>query len=185
MTDQERIQIGQWVRDYTAPLLQRAQYLLDDEDEAQDLVQETFLTACDALSRFEGKSSPLTWLTQILRHKVMDRYRKHYRGEGTISLEQYFDGVGNWLDPRVTQPWESASEEELNLDNEDFARTFSQCLEALPPKWKQVIKLYYLAEEETGSICQDLSLSPTYLWKLLQRGRMQLRACLESRWFHA
>ena len=59
MTDQERIQIGQWVRDYTAPLLQRAQYLLDDEDEAQDLVQETFLTACDALSRFEGKSSPL------------------------------------------------------------------------------------------------------------------------------
>ena len=115
----------------------------------------------------------------------MDRYRKHYRGEGTISLEQYFDGAGNWLDPRVTQPWESASEEELNLDNEDFARTFSQCLEALPPKWKQVIKLYYLAEEESKSICQDLSLSPTYLWKLLQRGRMQLRACLESRWFHA
>lgn len=185
MTDQERSTLAQWVKDYTAPLLQRARYLLGDDEEAQDLVQETFLAACSALPSFSGKSTPLTWLTQILRHKAMDRYRQRYRGEATISLDQFFDETGAWRDTSVLLPWEDEAETASLRTNEAFASAFTHCLEALPEKWKQVLKLYYLAEEEAKVICQDLALTPTYLWKLLQRGRLQMRACLDAHWFHA
>ena len=49
---------------------------ISDEEQARDLVQETFLAALEKVDKFEGKSSERTWLTAILRNKIIDVYRK-------------------------------------------------------------------------------------------------------------
>src|ERR1700712_4157044 len=49
---------------------------LNDEELAKDLVQETFLAALQKVDKFEGKSSERTWLTAILKNKIIDVYRK-------------------------------------------------------------------------------------------------------------
>src|ERR1700712_5679287 len=53
---------------------------LNDEEQAKDLVQETFLAALQKADKFEGKSSERTWLTAILKNKIIDVYRKKSSG---------------------------------------------------------------------------------------------------------
>jgi len=42
---------------------------------------------------------------------------------------------------------------------------------------------YYLQEKKAATVCQEMGINTTNLWKILQRSRMQLRVCLENNWF--
>lgn len=68
-------------------------------------------------------------------------------------------------------------------DNTEFNDTLENCIDRLPPKWKLLVKLYYLQEKKAIEICQEIGLTTTNLWKVLQRSRLQLRECLERNWF--
>lgn len=60
---------------------------------AEDLVQETFLAALKSRSPFSGKSSQRTWFVGILRHKIYDHYRNHYRERaGRVDCNPTNDG---------------------------------------------------------------------------------------------
>lgn len=63
-------ELERWVDDYSQILLDRAYYMLSDKEDAKDVVQEVFFSAYKSRDSFQGKSSPLTWLTSILHHKV-------------------------------------------------------------------------------------------------------------------
>jgi len=65
-----------WVERYANQLYSYAFNRLDHEEQARDLVQETFLAALERLSQFQGNSSERTWLTAILKYKIIDIYRK-------------------------------------------------------------------------------------------------------------
>src|SRR5258708_39575098 len=66
----------QWVEAHVDYLYAYAITRINDEEQARDLVQETFLAALEKVNTFEGKSSERTWLTAILRYKIIDVYRK-------------------------------------------------------------------------------------------------------------
>ncbi len=175
-------EITLWVEQYSEPLLNRAFYLLSDRTEAMDMVQEVFLTAHLAYDNFQSKCEPLTWLHSILRRKVADFYRYKYRGQTqTISLDHFFDESGSWIDSGVAHPWEE--EIDTSKEKEELQGVFDDCLNRLPMKWKLLVKLYYLQEKTSSDICQELDLTKTNLWKILQRCRLQLRECLETNWF--
>lgn len=70
MTKNETIR--SWIDQYSGQLLRRAVYLLSDRVEAEDVVQEVFISAFSSYESFEGKSQPLTWLMTILNRKVAD-----------------------------------------------------------------------------------------------------------------
>ncbi|WP_336690067.1 MULTISPECIES: RNA polymerase sigma factor [unclassified Chryseobacterium] len=181
MTKNETIK--NWIDQYSGQLLRRAVYLLSDRVEAEDIVQEVFISAFSSYESFEGKSQPLTWLMTILNRKVADFYRKKYKSEPQISLDHFFDETGSWKNDDVLNDWNAENKETELLDDTDFNITLEDCLEELPIRWKLPMKMYYLQEKKAPEVSQELNISTTNLWKILQRSRMQLRECLEFNWF--
>lgn len=172
-----------WVERYSESLLKRAMYLLSDKDDAKDVVQEVFLSALSSYDSFEGKSQPLTWLNTILQRKVADFYRKKYKSEPQIKLDHFFDDTGSWKSNDVLNDWNVSNKESELLDDQDFNKTLEDCIEELPSRWKIPLKMYYLQEKKAPDVSQELDISTTNLWKILQRSRMQLRECLDFNWF--
>lgn len=172
-----------WVEQYSEPLLKRAIYLLSAREDAEDIVQEVFISAFSSFDSFKNESKPLTWLYTILKYKVADFYRKKYKTEPQIRLDHFFDETGSWKNNNnIMNNWDVSAENEL-LDNKDFLKTLNDCIEDLPSRWKIPMKMYYLEEKKASEVSQEMNISTTNLWKILQRGRMQLRECLEFNWF--
>src|SRR5580693_110981 len=95
----------QWVAAHADYLYAYAISRINDEEQAKDLVQEAFLAALQKTGSFEGRSSERTWLTAILKNKIIDAYRKKssgLRSTETAAAEQeqneFFDqDTGHWL----------------------------------------------------------------------------------------
>ena len=173
----------QWISDYSKPLLQRATYLLSNKEDAEDLVQEVLIAAYNSFENFKEDSKPKTWLMGILKNKVADYYRSKYKTEPNISLDHFFDTSGNWKTKDVINDWNISENETALLNNKSFNQTLEKCIDELPQKWGILVKLYYLDEKKAPDVSQELNISTTNLWKILQRSRMQLRTCLETKWF--
>ncbi len=178
-------ELEKWVDDYSKNLLDRAYYLLSDKEDARDVVQEVFLSAYKSKDSFQGKSSPLTWLTSILHHKIADIYKKRYNGTPQpFSFETFFDKHGEWIEPDVADPWkEDEFAVSTLLDNNNFCDILNQCLGRLPRQWLMVVNKCYLQEQKAAEICRELNLTTANYWKLLQRSRLQLRKCIDVHWF--
>lgn len=170
-----------WIQLYSESLIQRAVYLLSDKEEALDLVQDVFLAAYSSYQDFQEKSSPHTWLNNILNNKVADFYRKKYKHPVSVNFDYFFDETGSWRNDDVLNDWDYDSEN--ILDNKDFNKSLEECLDELPQRWKLPVKLYYLQEKKAPEVCQEMGFTSTNLWKILQRSRLQLRECLEFNWF--
>src|ERR1700737_4646580 len=69
-------------------LLRVAVLQLWDSDLAEDVVQDTLLAALQGASGFSGRSSLKTWLTGILKHKIVDAIRKKGRGPAMASFDE-------------------------------------------------------------------------------------------------
>ena len=171
-------------------LLRVARLQLRDEALAEDVVQETLLAAL-AGSGFSGKSSLRTWLTGILKHKIVDAIRKKQReptvasafGDADSELDiEDFDGLfkdnGGW----ETKPadW---GDPDASLNRSQFFDVMDLCLEKLPPNTARVFIMREVMELETGEICKELTITANNLWVILYRARMSLRECLERNWF--
>ncbi|MDO4228480.1 MAG: sigma-70 family RNA polymerase sigma factor [Capnocytophaga sp.] len=174
-------QFAYWVDEYADKLLQHAIFMLSDRVDAEDIVQEVFITAYTSREKFQQKSQPLTWLKGILNHKIADFYRQKYKNT-QISFDYFFDENGEWQPNQGFKEWEDASNTTLTDDN-DFLRTLEKCLEKLPEKWRILVKMCYLEEKKSDEICQETAVSTTNYWKILQRSRLQLKECLELNWF--
>src|SRR5436190_21724511 len=70
---------GRWLDDHGDYLFKYASFRLRDDTAAEDAVQETFLAALKAYRKFEGRGSERTWLVGILKHKIIDHFRKALR----------------------------------------------------------------------------------------------------------
>jgi RNA polymerase sigma-70 factor (ECF subfamily) len=171
-------QIEQWIELYSSDLLNRAIYLLSDKEEAKDIVQDVFLAAYKGHHSFKENSSAKTWLHTILKNKVADLYRKKYKAPTNISIESYFNESGNWRNGEtLLRDWDNVS---ISGNYPEFEHLLENCIENLAAKWKIPIKLYYLQEKKSAEICQEIGISTTNLWKILQRGRLKVRECLET-----
>lgn len=176
--------IKSWVELYSDQLYTWAFYKTSDKETAEDLVQETFLAAINSFERFEGKSEPKTWLLSILKNKIADHFRKVYRSNAnnTISFSQFFDDNEDWVPEQRPQQWKEDEEQHL-LDNPDFNKTFTLCLDKLPANGKASIVLKYIEDKDSSTICQELQIAPTNYWQIIHRSKLQLRKCLELNWF--
>ncbi|MCP3895327.1 MAG: sigma-70 family RNA polymerase sigma factor [Bacteroides sp.] len=179
------IELEQWIDEHSKTLLDRASYLLSNKEDAKDVVQEVFFAAYKSGASFQRKSSVLTWLTGILYHKVSDVYNKRHGANAcSISFDEFFDRHGEWGEEEVVETWEQEEHSPGRLlDNPDFHRVFAACMERLPERWMLAIKKCYLQEQKAAEICEELNLSSTNYWKVLQRSRLQLRKCIDINWF--
>ena len=175
-------QIEEWIDLYGQKLFDRAFYLLSNREDAEDIVQDVYVAAYSAIDKFQGKSSPITWLMGILHNKITDFYRKKYKGNPQVSLDQFFDNHNFWKDSDgILKNWDT--NDSSLLDDEAFNAYLKKCLEELPNRWLTLVKLTYLEEKKSSEICQETNISTTNYWKILQRSRLQLRECLQLNWF--
>lgn len=158
---------------------------IDNYDIARDIVQETFLAALKAMKNFRGQANERTWLTSILKRKIIDYYRKinSKKGKAEVKFNFYEDGdnKGNWIEERVPQTW--SNEAEQNIENEELKGVLNDCVENLPEKYRTVFLLKNVQNYQTEEICNELGITSSNLWVIIHRARHQLRACLESNWF--
>ncbi|MCW3463888.1 sigma-70 family RNA polymerase sigma factor [Chitinophaga nivalis] len=178
-----------WVKQYAADLFRFALSQTADRELAQDLVQDTFLSALQARAQFRGESSELTWLMSILRNKVADHYRTSGR---TVSLDEqlitdsdphhfFFNEKGHWHKHRAPVAW--TKDIPAPGEQSDFFRVLQACMKKLTGIGQAVFNQKYLDEKKSTAICKDLAISTSNYWVIMHRARLQLRACLGKNWF--
>ena len=177
----------QWVSSHADYLYSFAITRINDEELARDLVQETFLAALQKTESFEGKSSERTWLTAILKNKIIDVYRKKSRGIKTIDNEEkenrevdFFEEDGHWKAEHA--PKEFGVEDKDHLVNKEFEHILQKCMQKLPVLWKAVFTMKHIDEEATETICTELKVTASNFWVIIHRAKLNLRACLQKNW---
>ncbi len=175
-----------WVDTYGDDLYRFALSKLRNTSQAEDFVQETFMTAFKKIDSFEGRSSIKTWLFTILKNKIIDYYRSsRYKllDSSNASLDETlqvnsFNQFGIWK----TYVTDWSSDPLLSLENKDFQKALTQCMSKLPEKHQQAFTMRFIEELETKEICKTLDVTSSNYWMILYRSRMALRDCLEKNW---
>lgn len=170
-------------------LMKVARLQLRDVDLAQDAVQETMLAALKS-GTFTGASSLRTWLTSILRHKIVDAIRKRQRlaevsessrdsptGDGAESSESSFDDEGEWR----TKPADWGDPEQA-LNQRQFLDIVSRCMEHLPPRQARVFLMREYMDFDVAEISRELKITAGNVHVTLHRARIGLRQCVERNW---
>jgi len=192
MQDNRSCDPERWVDQHADSLYRYALLRLRDHRLAEDIVQETFLAALQSRDKFAGHSSERTWLVGILKHKMIDYFRKASRETPFEQIEllsseqeEFFNKTGKWKGHWKEElgPIEWGADPGTVLKQREFWEIFDRCLSALPPRLAQVFTLREMEGLSTEEICQMLNISAANLWVMLHRARAQLRSSLESNYF--
>ncbi len=170
-------------------LLRVARLQLRNDELAEDVVQDTLLAALQSAASFSGKSSVKTWLTGILKHKIVDAIRRKtshpevatLNAECQIDdLDALFDDTGHW--DNAPANWGNPVDD---LERREFFDIMKFSLEKQPPNTARVFMMREVMELESAEICKELAITATNLWVIMYRARVLLRECLEKNWFAA
>jgi RNA polymerase sigma-70 factor (TIGR02943 family) len=171
-----------WVDNYGDALFQYAKARVNDRAVAEDLVQDTFLAAVKAKERFEGKSSEKTWFFGILKHKIVDHYRKNQRvihlqetSGDTDAMEAFFNAKGGWQ----IRPAHWQTDPAKAQETKEFINHFYRCLSDLPRRTADIFVHKEIDGLNTAEICKRFGITENNSWVILYRARMLLRKCLE------
>lgn len=177
-----------WVDRHGDALYKYAMMRLRDPALAEEAVQETLLAALQAFEKFSGQSSERTWLVGILKHKIVDYFRRTSRERPATedeSMPQHvndlFDENDYWHHDLGPIDWNDNPA--TVFQQTEFRLILDHCLGELPTRTASVFTLREMEELESEEICKVLGISTTNLWVLLHRARSHLRHCLEMKWF--
>ena len=174
--------INRLVHQHSEALYSYALLRVGKQDMAEDMVQETLLAALKNWESFSGVSTERTWLIGILRHKIIDFFRKDHCDEDIdeqTCQKEYFDKRRHWKDKLSN--WKS--DPEVLAENMEFVKILNNCLKELSKVMAKAFIMRELEEISSEEICKYLEISETNLWVRLHRARLQLRRCLEFNWF--
>jgi len=168
-------------------LLRIARVQLRNETWAEDAVSETLLAALEASRSFAGRSQVKTWAVGILKHKIIDHFRRGRRevcadAQADLldveSLDELYDDTGHKADPPLD--W---GDPEESMARVQFFEMLQACLDNLPRSQARLFMMREWLELDTDEICRELSITSGNCWVMLHRARMKLRECVEINWF--
>ncbi len=171
------------VKTYTKDLFSYAINKVPQKEVAEDLIQDTFLSAWQSYKNYKGTSNVKTWLFSILKHKIADYYRSKYKQDIEVDfdfIDTFFDGNYRWKPEYRPKDW--GNEKEL-LDDPDFSKALKDCFKKLPVKWSSAVQMKYLEEHNADGICSQLEITKSNFWQIIHRAKIHLRNCLEKKWF--
>jgi RNA polymerase sigma-70 factor (ECF subfamily) len=150
-------------------LVRFAQRRLRDPLLAEDAVHDVFEAVLSGRALFAGRSALRSWLTAVLKHKIVDTVR---RNAGTDSLDALdgHDGEGGGvlaLECPQPRPDEIAEQHQLLM-------LALRRIEALPPGLRDAMRLRVLEEQSTEAVCRELGISEENLFVRIHRARKQL-----------
>lgn len=186
--DASRVTPGE-LEQFRGYLMRYALLQLRDQTSAEDAVQETLLAAVQGSERFSGKSTIKTWLTGILKHKIIDQMRRQSREQPLLQGEDDERSEADVVDAlfRADGHWQNFpanwGDPGKALENKKFWETFEMCAKLMPAKTARVFMMREVMELSTEEICKELDITATNCWVMLHRARLSLRECLETKWF--
>src|SRR5438445_5740156 len=164
-------------------LLKIARLELRDQHLAEDCVSDAITQAYEKRASFRGDSSLRTWLTTILKNRIVDLLRKQWREEPLDApadeegheFDRLFDAKGHYLDrpSNVDDPAQLAQQDA-------FLAAVQRCVEKLPKRTGQLFVMREVLGSDTAELCKELQITSSNVWVQLYRARMMLRTCLEQ-----
>jgi RNA polymerase sigma-70 factor (ECF subfamily) len=145
--------------------------MVNDPQDAEDILQETFLKAYRHLKGFDGCSSLSTWLYRIATNEALMFLRR--KKLATVSIDETSDAVEGELEPVQIVDWCCMPEAELM--SSEAKSYLDQAIGKLAPNLRVVFVLRDIQGLSTQEVSQVLDLSETAVKTRLSRARMQLR----------
>jgi RNA polymerase sigma-70 factor (TIGR02943 family) len=172
-----------WNLDHREALLRFGLQRISDYGTAEDLVQETLLSAWNARRQFRGECSERTWLTGILRNKIVDHYRRSARRPAILATDLESEARtegGTWIERQADErrsPGPVAA-----LERREFMRDLESALALLPGRMAEAFRLREIEGLGTDEIVERLGITRSNLWVLVHRAKQSLAESLGSRW---
>lgn len=165
------------VDEHSRRLYRAARGMGHSTTEAEELVQDVFVTFIESIERFEGRAQVGTWLFGILRHKSQERRRAVVREELNDPVDQVFesqfDARGSWITPP------SAPDQQVSA--REAAEAIRDCVDGLSPLQRDVFQLRQIDELSAADVSKIVGQTITHIGVLLHRARTKLRTCLEGK----
>jgi len=171
---------------YGDALYRFARARVRDSFAAEDLVQETLLAAYRSRAGFSRQSTVKTWLTGIMKHKIMDYYRKLKPEHGDTNLDDFsynLDSLFNEQEKWKIKPGEWSGDPQNLFEGKELMATIQTCLTNMPERMSLAFTLREKEGATTSEISELLGTGKDNCWVILYRARMLLRHCLEINWF--
>ena len=150
---------------YCQSMFSTAFNMVKDDALAQDLMHEAFLKAFKKIDSFTGEATFGSWLKRIVINQCLDTLKR--KKIETVELKDYM---------------EPGSEEETwQVDQDISLKEILRCIEELPLKCKNVVKLYLLEGYDHQEVAQILNISEVASRSQLSRGKSRLKELITAR----
>ena len=148
-----------------------------------DMVQDTFLAALKAVTRFRGHSSERVWLTAILKNKISDHYRKVNTHQGKLwNTALRVSDYPSWKDLEGSSSNRDDNDVMKLLYASELEMVLNSGLELLCKQERKVLSMK-ISGCCTEEICNTLGITKVNSWVLLSRARKKIRHYLNSNWY--
>ncbi len=168
----DKAEFARFVETHSPAIYRLALRMLNNPQDAEDILQETFIKAYQNLPRFDGRSKLSTWLYRIATNEALMLIRR--RKPEALSVEA---PAGNGEDPAQEAleivDWSHMPEEALLSD--EVRRYLEQAIDRLPPTLKTVFLLREIEGLSTRETAEVLGLSEAAVKTRLSRARLALR----------
>ena len=164
--DDERA-FGKLVERYETKVYSLAMKMLRNPEDAEDVLQDTFLRAYRGIKSFQGNSTFSTWIYRITANSALMRLRK--KQLPTVSIDDADErempiNIADWSPGPVEQ-----------LLTQETQKAMDEAIEALPPEFKQVFILRDVEELSNAEVAEILDLSVAAVKSRLHRARLKVR----------
>jgi len=174
---EQAVEPEQLVRDNIAWMLNLAQRLLGERSLAEDAVQDAFISALQALDKFEGRSGLKTWLHRITVNAALTKLRQSKR-RAEQSIDEDLPEFDQY-DCRVEVSWPYLVPLEDVIESDDLRTQVTQCIDNLPDAYRIVLQLRDIEGYDTSEVAQILDISEANVKVRLHRARAALKKRLE------
>jgi RNA polymerase sigma-70 factor, ECF subfamily len=159
------------VQHYDRRVFRMAKQITQNDDDAADVLQETFLKSYTHLDEFQGNSKFYTWLVRIAVNEALMKLRKR-RSDKTVPLDEPID-TGEDEMIREIAVWDENPEETYSRD--ELAQILDQAIQSLKPTYRTVFVLRDIEGLSIEETAEALGLSISAVKSRLLRARLQLR----------
>ncbi len=174
-----------WDREYRDYLIRFALQRVSDHGLAEDLVQETFLSAWNARKSFRGDCAERTWLTGVLRNKIIDHYRRNARRPmmlaGDFEAQREEEGPATpWLENRANE--RDTFDPDTATQRAEMMTLLDEAVNRLPESMGKAYRMREIQGRSTEEITRALNITKGNLWVLIHRAKQSLKEQLHGAW---
>ena len=159
------------VRRYEGKIFRLAQHITQNREDAEDVLQETFLKAYEHLDQFQGQSKFYTWVVRIAVNQALMKLRRR-KTDKSVSLDEAID-TGEDTIVREIAAWDEDPEQRFS--REEIGQILDSAIQDLEPPYRSVFVLRDMEELSTEETAEALGLSVPAVKSRLLRARLQLR----------